>query len=180
MSAGLPWCLRVCVISVINRERKGDYERKYYLPFFIESRTNMIDEQIQELSRDIEEWHERVNTHGIWMFLATLGCWGVSQTFLRIIALIFVLGMFAYLISKGVEFKGSFDVRLGQIKEKIHLEHSDHDDLTVTGKARLYDLNKLKQEKLSVPHGLLRVSIGWVGIIFWVITLTYFLGVWIL
>ena len=128
---------------------------------------NKIEKQIKQLSQNIDDWHEKANNQGIWIFLATIGCWGVTNNVLQFVALVIVFFMFAYLLSKDTKFKGSFDVQLREIEKKCF-----NHDLTEKANARL---REIRDEKISGVKGMLRVRIGTMGFFFWVCTLSYFL-----
>lgn len=38
-----------------------------------------ILKEIEKYSTHIDRFRARANTHGIWLFIATLGCWGVTE-----------------------------------------------------------------------------------------------------
>lgn len=38
-----------------------------------------ILKEIKKYSAHIDRFRARANTHGIWLFIATLGCWGVTE-----------------------------------------------------------------------------------------------------
>ena len=41
-----------------------------------------IEEELFALRQYINEYRTALNTEGIWLFLATLGCWSVTNIFL--------------------------------------------------------------------------------------------------
>ena len=53
-----------------------------------------IHEKINNLSRKISTYHQRINEKSIWLFLATLSCYSVNIKYLQIIALLITLGLF--------------------------------------------------------------------------------------
>ena len=133
------------------------------------SENNEIEIELQKFSQDIDDWHEKANIEGIWIFLATLGCWGVTNNILLFVALIIVFFIFIYLLSKGTEFKGSFDMQFRKLEKKyLKYDSEKHTDFAVR-------LREIRKEKLSILKGMLRVGIGTMGIFFWAVTTIYFL-----
>ena len=133
------------------------------------SENNEIEIELQKFSQDIDDWHEKANIEGIWIFLATLGCWGVTNNILLFVALIIVFFIFIYLLSKGTEFKGSFDMQFRKLEKKyLKYDSEKHTDFAVR-------LREIRKEKHSILKGMLRVGIGTMGIFFWAVTTIYFL-----
>ncbi|MDI9044121.1 hypothetical protein MT442_22295, partial [Klebsiella pneumoniae] len=56
-----------------------------------------ILKEIKKYSAHIDRFRARANTHGIWLFIATLGCWGVTEPSIRILA--FVMLFFIFFVS---------------------------------------------------------------------------------
>ena len=77
--------------------------------------------------------------------------------------------IFIYLLSKGTEFKGSFDMQFRKLEKKyLKYDSEKHTDFAVR-------LREIRKEKLSILKGMLRVGIGTMGIFFWAVTTIYFL-----
>lgn len=53
-----------------------------------------ILKQIKKYSAHIDRFRARANTHGIWLFIATLGCWGVTEPSIRILAFVMLFFIF--------------------------------------------------------------------------------------
>jgi hypothetical protein len=48
----------------------------------------MIEDKIYYLQRDVREYQENLTTEAIWLFLATLGCWSVTDKWFQLFAFI--------------------------------------------------------------------------------------------
>lgn len=53
-----------------------------------------ILKEIKKYSAHIDRFRARANTHGIWLFIATLGCWGVTEPSIRILAFVMLFFYF--------------------------------------------------------------------------------------
>ena len=57
-----------------------------------------ILKEIEKYSTHIDRFRARANTHGIWLFIATLGCWGVTEPSIRILAFVILFFIFLFLL----------------------------------------------------------------------------------
>ncbi|HFT3433003.1 TPA: hypothetical protein ACHV5N_000463 [Klebsiella variicola] len=57
-----------------------------------------ILKEINKYSAHIDRFRARANTHGIWLFIATLGCWGVTEPSIRILAFVMLFFIFLFLL----------------------------------------------------------------------------------
>ncbi|MBZ6543021.1 hypothetical protein FMJ66_12470, partial [Klebsiella pneumoniae] len=57
-----------------------------------------ILKEIKKYSAHIDRFRARANTHGIWLFIATLGCWGVTEPSIRILAFVMLFFIFLFLL----------------------------------------------------------------------------------
>ena len=111
------------------------------------------------IENDIKNFHQHVITHreifnyeGIWLFLATLGCWSVPGFFLKIVAFLITLGLFAINTDKKLSVIGFLprDETIKQIREQVN-------ELSVpaSSKHKLNErLDKLQQEELMSSSAL--------------------------
>ncbi|WP_114192113.1 hypothetical protein [Edaphovirga cremea] len=104
-----------------------------------------VKEMICNYEKQINEFRSSVNTKSIWLFLATLGCWGVEQIWIQNFAFFITFIFFTYQIHSKIEDKRSFNKIENDIKKVINTE-LDGD----TQKARLYDLSEIKRRKHSI------------------------------
>ena len=54
--------------------------------------------EVEKYSAHIDRFRSRANTHGIWLFIATLGCWGVTDPYIRMLAFIMLFIIFLFLL----------------------------------------------------------------------------------
>lgn len=133
----------------------------------------MIENELNEIMHDIEEWGNLLNEKGIWLFLATLGCLGIPDTLsnLRITAFIIVLGMFFWylLTSLGIQ-RISFPKRFKALAKRIN----DEADNQVV-KMQLLDELKIIENNNSSFKNFLKSIPYLISVIFWWISFnTYF------
>ncbi|PLL52668.1 hypothetical protein CWN04_29870, partial [Klebsiella michiganensis] len=57
-----------------------------------------ILKEIEKYSTHIDRFRARANIHGIWLFIATLGCWGVTEPSIRILAFVMLFFIFLFLL----------------------------------------------------------------------------------
>jgi hypothetical protein len=108
-----------------------------------------VDEELFALRQYINEYRTALNTEGIWLFLATLGCWSVTNIFLQISAFALALILFEERLSKRRSETRSFSERFEAIEDRISTDLPEGD----SQKARLYDLAALRAE-LSMINSL--------------------------
>ena len=102
-------------------------------------------EQISEFKAHIRHYHKSLNNEGVWLFLAALGCWGVPNREMQNASFIITIIIFFYRFYLQLEDKRSFKQIIVDIESDIKLSNL-FDDVK---KARLYDLNKMKNKELS-------------------------------
>ena len=56
--------------------------------------------RIDDLRSQISTRYNTLNLEAIWLFVATLGCWGVDNNIIQMLALILVLVFFSSKVSK--------------------------------------------------------------------------------
>ncbi|HDU6200693.1 TPA: hypothetical protein RFX54_003351, partial [Klebsiella quasipneumoniae subsp. similipneumoniae] len=57
-----------------------------------------ILKEIEKYSAHIDRFRERANIHGIWLFIATLGCWGVTEPSIQLLAFVMLFFIFLFLL----------------------------------------------------------------------------------
>lgn len=104
-----------------------------------------IEEELTALQVHINDYRALLNGEGVWLFLATLGCWSVSNTILQLIAYVVAFLVFADHMNKKSKESKSFSKLVEIIKNKIENSIEDGDQK----KARLYDLITIKSTEMS-------------------------------
>lgn len=102
--------------------------------------------RIEEYRRHIETYWSLLNIEGIWLFLATLGCWSVSHHWFQLAAFIITAILFGYRIKEKCAGKRRFPAISKQLEEMIRTELQEGD----IRKARLYDLAEVQTKQLSL------------------------------
>lgn len=107
---------------------------------------NSILKAIQGYSAHIDEFRQQANVHGIWLFIATLGCWGVSDSSIQMLAFIMVFFIFLfYLHSSFSGEKRTFKKIHDDIKNKILADLIPEQQQKV-----LYELNIVEKKRKSL------------------------------
>ncbi|HEY0562247.1 MAG TPA: hypothetical protein VGD04_02890 [Methylophilus sp.] len=114
-----------------------------------------IEEQILDYKRHIRYYQKSLNDEGIWLFLATLGCWGVPDSQMQKVAFIITIVIFFYRFYLQIEDKRTFK----QIANDIEDDVKSSTLLEDIKKARLYDLSKIKSKELSLINTIKTMSI---------------------
>lgn len=114
-----------------------------------------IESEISYLASHIREYHSSLNQESIWLFLATLGCWSVTNVPIQLAALAVTFLFFTHRTLSGFSDKRSFAEIVKTIQARIDQQLATSDE----AKARLYDLAQVQSDSLSYK-ALLRN--GWV------------------
>jgi hypothetical protein len=109
-----------------------------------------IESEMSALEQHITEYRAALNQEGIWLFLATLGCWSVTHPLLQFFAFALALVLFGHRVIKRVGEKRSFSKLVKAIEERITTILPDGD----SQKARLYDLAAFQGRELSALNSL--------------------------
>jgi hypothetical protein len=119
----------------------------------------------------VDRYQESLNTEGVWLFLATLGCWSVSNKLAQLIALSITFFLFSYRIYKKSELKTTFGSATSQLRRLISSAELPED----ARKARLYDLDQIVKGRLSLRSHARRTFVFLVCYLFLAVTfLAYF------
>jgi hypothetical protein len=86
-----------------------------------------------------------MNEEGVWLFLATLGCWSVTPIWLRLLALAAVLFIFGQRIHNRSVERRSFKKLLEDCNHRI----TELSDTEQARKAALYSLIEFQQKNLE-------------------------------
>ncbi|MGO4056581.1 hypothetical protein AB2373_17020 [Vibrio cholerae] len=105
-----------------------------------------IDQEIIEFRKHIEKYEFVLNTEAVWLFLATLGCWGVSNPFVKLAA----FAITAFLFGKRIISRIGDARSLREIADVIESKINDSELEPDTKKARLFDLELIRKAQFSV------------------------------
>jgi hypothetical protein len=108
-----------------------------------------IDEELFALRQDINEYRSSLNTEAIWLFLATLGCWSVTNTFLQVVAFVLAFVLFVERVTKRRSETRSFSELFQTVKNRISTEGDSekvrlNNHLAALGLKELSTINNLK------------------------------------
>ncbi|ELB2152626.1 hypothetical protein QNS29_004828 [Vibrio parahaemolyticus] len=129
-----------------------------------------ISDYLDSFSKYLTKYDENLNTQGIWLFLATLGCWGVPEGWLRVTAFSITFFIFfnnLFMVWKEEKEHVTFKMGFAKVERKVdELESaSDREFWTCV-------LNLKKAHHLSFIRGLKRNHIYIVSFVFHVVCLT--------
>lgn len=114
-----------------------------------------IEEDMIALQEHIVSYRNAINQEGIWLFLATLGCWGVSQLAFQYCAYLLAILLFGERMKNRISETKSFSELAQRIEQRIKDTMPDGD----SRKARLYDLAEFQKAELSKLKSLLKAKV---------------------
>jgi len=109
-----------------------------------------IEAEMSALQQHISEYRSALNQEGVWLFLATLGCWSVSNHVLQFFAFLLAVILFGERVMNRVKETRSFSKLVKAIEERIAQSLPEGD----SRKARLYDLATFQKTELSTLNSL--------------------------
>jgi hypothetical protein len=122
-------------------------------------------------NKNINNFRYQSNIQGIWLFTATLGCWGVSTPWVQVMAALSLLLIFVFLINDEVCDKRTFRQIKKDIENKIEASLSGD-----TRMARLYELQSVEKERASLVMIIKKSPIFIVCYVFYAVSLVHFAG----
>lgn len=112
-----------------------------------------ILEKIDTLYVSMVNYHAKLNSESVWLFLATLGCYSVHPSLLRGVALLVVLSLF---ISKAERFRKEeipFGKRLYSYERYIfYIDFLIEDNLSEDNAAREECIKELEKCKKQISY----------------------------
>jgi hypothetical protein len=122
-----------------------------------------IEEELQALRDHIRAHRTALNDEGVWLFLATLGCWSVSWPPPQLFAYGFAVWLFGARISERSKETRPFSKLVSTLQERIgRLATSE-----MQRKAGLFDLLEVQKQELSVFAPFRQVRAFLVCWVFW-------------
>jgi len=121
-----------------------------------------IIKSIQKFEKRIISYHQNLNTSGIWLFLATLGCWSVTDDGMQTLAVVFTGIIFFHRLISGLSSFKLFKSEFKEIEEEINTSSLVSD----RKKARLHDLNQIDKKFTSWLRILKYIPAYYLSIIF--------------
>ncbi len=105
----------------------------------------VLKNSLNRFSEGIDRYRETLNQEGVWLFLATLGCWSVQGDWTVLIALLLTFALFSYRVYGRVEYRRTFAASLRDLRAEV-ASSSLAEDMK---KDRLRDIQQLESTKLS-------------------------------
>ncbi len=130
-------------------------------------KNSVIKDKLSSFELHINSYRDSLNSEGVWLFLATLGCWSVNGFWYQIAALMITFFLFSHRIYARLEDKRLFPTIIKELAADIN-ELPDGD----TKKARIYDLDQIRNVKLGVLNhfkatGIFIVCYSFLGLTLW-------------
>lgn len=119
-----------------------------------------VEEEISSLQQHISTYRATLNQEGVWLFLATLGCWSVTASSLKFLAFALAAFLFGHRFTNQLSETASFSQMVKRLQERISTSLPDND----SRKARLYDLSEIQRNELSTLNSLRNT---WVFLLCW-------------
>jgi hypothetical protein len=126
--------------------------------------------RIDDLRSQISTRYNTLNLEAIWLFVATLGCWGVDNIIIQILALIIVFVFFSSKVSKDKKYDTTFVKILKGIRADIVASPLEGD----SRKARLHDLDEIDRNLLGLRSIYKSTPMFLLGYGFWATSLFTF------
>lgn len=108
-------------------------------------------EQIKNLKREIEKFHAISNNEIIWLFAATIGCWGIpdEHPIYQLVAFMISFIIFFSSVKEKLGEIKPFKEKIVAIKNQLLLNMSIESDFV---KARFFDLQEIENKYFSVKY----------------------------
>lgn len=129
-----------------------------------------IEKEMQVLEEFVDNYRNLLNSESIWLFLATLGCWSVSQHNIQIFAFLITLYLFFERLSVFRDNSRSF-------KEYVQIIESRVNQLELNDKTRsewFCYIENYKNCNISFSNNLKQTKIFLLGLSFYLFSFAYF------
>lgn len=120
------------------------------------------EKTLKKLKNRVKKYNTNLNESGIWLFLATLGCWSVEGEWLQYIAVLTTVLIFAHKLITGLDGFKTFSSEINELKSKA--EMSDLDEMSK--KAIILDILEFNRKYLSYKGIILHVPAYYLSVIF--------------
>lgn len=130
---------------------------------------SLVEDELNVLQQNINEYRKALNSEGVWLFLATLGCWSVTNLPLQLASFLLALVVFGDQMAKRYKESRSFSNMVQDLEKRISISLPEGD----SQKARLYDLAIIKQKEMSTLNSLKNTRVFLLCWLFWGASLVY-------
>jgi hypothetical protein len=114
-----------------------------------------IEAEMLTLRQHVADYRAVLNQEGVWLFLATLGCWGVSNHILQFFAFLVAVMLFGERAKNRVKETRSFPKLVKALEARIAELLPEGD----ARKARLYDLSQFQETEMSALNSFKNTKI---------------------
>jgi hypothetical protein len=125
-----------------------------------------------KLDRYIDSYRTAVTDEGVWLFLATLGCWSVGEPFFQMLAYLVAAVVFASRVSAQKSEKSSFYALARQIERRISVSGESAE----VRARQLEELEELRARKLVPMKEFREGKVFLLCWVFFVVSLMYSLA----
>lgn len=130
--------------------------------------TNKAFKKIYEFHENIENYRRSLNLEAIWLFVATLGCWSVSNDIIRVFSLSITFFLFSFQAYHRLPNKKSFEkIRMEAQREINALPNPEIKDQYQK------ELDEIVSTKLSTSSAIAGSSIFFLCFSFWFLSVIY-------
>lgn len=136
------------------------------------SESKIFEDKLDKIKTEVENYNRNLNESGIWLFVATLGCWSVDHFNLRALALVFMFLIFAHRLLSGLDSFKSFASRLK--KQESEIDNASLDEKTK--KSLKYDIIKFEKNNLSNWRIVKKVPAYYLSALFLLASMGYWAG----
>lgn len=116
--------------------------------------------ELEEFSVNIRQYHASLNDEGVWLFLATLGCWSVVGGAYVAMSLLATFLLFAWRLNEKRIEKRGFSKVIGLLRERITNE-LPYDERQTGLLNRLKELQKTELSYRKAAQGAWPFVISW-------------------
>lgn len=124
--------------------------------------SSQFNEELSRLEQRIFKYDSNVNNSGIWLFLATLGCWSIDDLYIRVVAVATTFLIFSHQLFIKLDSFKPFELDLKGIERMVENAKLSDDEL----KARKFDLLNFREKHLPLTRRLIRVPAYYLATIF--------------
>ena len=142
----------------------------------MDTKTSKPETTAADLRRNLDRLRDRysgrtdhMNRQSIWLFLATLGCWSVSQPHFQLLGLVVTLLLYFHLAVDGLQIgTPARDIR-GEIESGL----ASPDVSTEERRARTQEYDELEKSVMSAAN-FKRSWLFWLTFTYWGASVVYF------
>lgn len=84
-----------------------------------------VADSIRAVRRQLRVYRAALEQESIWLFLSTVGCWGIPDPLAQVVAYLFTGWLFGHLMKRHLVDARSFTELTNSIEKRIHAETED-------------------------------------------------------